>query len=468
MKTSINKNNKFSLLFILLVILITSCEDRIELLPEDDTVDAVVFSNGTLALGAVTGIYNRAQQDDVLNGTLQFSTEWQADNVEFIGTFTTFGQIRDYATLSANTSIFGMWDDNYEVIGAANVVIDNVSLVPDESFTQEQRTLAIAEARFLRALVYFNISTVFGQPLQVEDGANNLSVPLVVSSELGQELPRATLGQVYDFVETELLDIISDLPSNTRILANQGAARALLARLYLYQERWDDAANFANDVINDPFYSLATDYTFYDSPDSPEHIFTLVNDAVNGQDSGQGFSGLSNPVPEGRGDVPFSQDLLDAYAEEPGDLRFDNLTQIGAGAEGDDRIFTNKFPDGVNNSDDAPVIRVTEMYLTRAEANFRGGSVVGATPLDDINRLRNRAGLPDLTSIDLDIILNERRKELAFEGQRRMDLLRNNLSLRRPGQPSEAASAPGADKTIYPIPQGVRDLSPFLEQNPGY
>ncbi|WP_298312200.1 RagB/SusD family nutrient uptake outer membrane protein [uncultured Aquimarina sp.] len=467
MKTSINKTNKFSTLVILLVVLLTtSCEDKIELLPEDDTVNEVVFSNGALALGAVTGIYNRAQQDDVLNGTLQFSSEWQADNVDFIGTFTTFGEIRDYATLAANTSVFGMWDDNYEVIGAANLVIDNVPLIIDESFTAAQRTQAIAEARFLRALVYFNIATVFGQPLQVGAGRGNLSVPLVTSSELGQELPRATLGEIYDFVESEFLAIIPDLTDGTRILASPGACRAFLARLYLYQERWDDAANFANDVINDSFYSLATDYTFYDSPDATEHIFTLVNDAVNGQDSGQGFSGLSNPVPEGRGDVPFSQNLLDAYAEEPGDLRF--ITQTGPGAEGPDRIFTNKFPEGDNNSDDAPVMRVTEMYLTRAEANLRGSTSIGAAPLDDINELRNRAGLSDLTSVDLGVILNERRKELAFEGQRRMDLLRNSLSLRRPGQVNEANSAPGADKTIFPIPQAVRDLSPFLDQNPGY
>ncbi|WP_299439920.1 RagB/SusD family nutrient uptake outer membrane protein [uncultured Aquimarina sp.] len=466
MKTNINKNNKFSVLVLLLVILTTSCEDKIELLPEDETASEVVFSNGPLALGAVTGIYNRAQQDDVLNGTLQFMTEWQADNVDFIGTFSTFEQVSAYATLAANTSIFGIWDDNYEVIGAANLVIDNVPLIDDVNFTEEQRAQAIAEARFLRALVYFNISTVFGQPLQAGAGRANLSVPLVTTSERGLELPRATLGEVYDFVESEFLAIIPDLADNTRILANPGACRAFLAKLYLYEERWDEAANFANDVINDPFYTLATDYSFYDSPDATEHIFTLLNDAVNGQDSGQGFSGLSNPVNGGRGDVPFSQNLLDTFAEEAGDLRF--TTQTGPGAEGVDRIFTDKFPEDANNSDDAPVMRITEMYLTRAEANFRGGSSIGATPLDDINILRNRAGLADLTSVDLDIILNERRKELAFEGQRRMDLLRNNLSLRRPGQPNEAVSAPGMDKTIFPIPQTVRDLSPFIDQNPGY
>jgi len=82
--------------------------------------------------------------------------------------------------------------------------------------------------------------------------------------------------------------------------------------------------------------------------------------------------------------------------------------------------------------------------------------------------LRTRAGLPDLTAVDLDIILNERRKELCFEGQRKLDLLRNGLNLRRPGQPFEALSGPDSFLITYPIPQGVIDLSPFIEQNPGY
>ena len=461
-------NNKISTILALLLIVLSSCEDRLELLPEDNIADQVVFESEVTALGAVIGMYNRAQQDDVLNGTLQFMAEWQADNVAFEGTFSTFEEVFLYTTLATNTSIFGIWDDNYETIGAANLVIDNVSNVPGDDFTDAERTQAIAEARFMRALVYFNISTVFGQPLQVAQGSANLSVPLVTTSEIGLEIPRATLGEVQSFVETELLAVIPLLADGTRTKANPGAARALLARLYLYQERWEAAADMANMVIGDSFYELASDYTFYDQPGSSEHIFTLVNDEVNGQDTGQGFSGLSNPQPLGRGDVPFTQNLLDAYAEEPEDLRFTQLNQEGPGAVSPNAIFTSKFPEGANNSDDAPVIRVTEMYLTRAEANLRAGTSVGDTPVNDINALRSRAGLSDLGSVDLDIILNERRKELAFEGQRRMDLLRNGLNLRRPGQPQESQSAPGENRTIFPIPQQVRDLSPFVEQNPGY
>ena len=460
--------NKLSIILALLLIVMSSCEDRLELLPEDDIANELVFSSKATALGAVVGIYNRAQQDDVLNGTLQFMTEWQSDNVAFEGTFSSFEEVFLYSTLATNTSIFGIWDDNYETIGAANLVIDNVPLVPGDDFTDAERTQAIAEARFMRALVYFNISTVFGQPLQVGQGRSNLNVPLVTTSETGLEIPRATLGEIQDFVESELLAVIPLLASDTRIRANPGAARAFLARLYLYQERWAEAANMANMVISDSAYELASDYTFFDQPASPEHIFTLVNNEVDGQDSFQGWSGLSNPQPEGRGDVPFTQNLLDAYAEEPGDLRFTELNQEGPGAVSPNAIFTNKYPDGVNNTDDAPVIRVTEMYLTRAEANLRAGTSVGDAPVNDINALRTRAGLSDLGSVDLDIILNERRKELAFEGQRRMDLLRNGLNLRRSGQPQESQSAPGENRTIFPIPQQVRDLSPFVEQNPGY
>lgn len=469
----INKyiNMRFIALFLLLVI--WSCEDRLEeVVPEDDPADSVVFSNEELALGAVTGIYSSARQDNVLNGELQLSGEWQSDNVDFSGTFITYRNVRDYTTLSTNGSIFQMWDDNYETIGSSNLVIDNVPLTPDSpggEFTDEEKNQAISEARFMRALVYLNISSFFGQPIQVQDGINNLSVPLVVSSELGLEVPRTPLGEVYGFIESELLDVASSgMAADTRSRANPGAAKALLARLYLYQERFAEAAEMANEVIQDGFYTLAEDYSFFDQPESPEHIFTLVNNAVDGQTGFEGFSGLTNPNGEGRGDAPFTDNLLAAYNEEPDDLRFTSLTQVGPNADGDDRIFTTKFDDGVNNSDDAPVIRITEMYLTRAEGNFRAGTNVGDTPLADINRLRSRAGLDNLSAIDLDIILNERRKELAFEGQRRMDLLRNNRSLRRSGQNNEAESAPGQNKTIYPIPQAVRDLSPFLDQNPGY
>jgi hypothetical protein len=466
MKTIMKKIN-IVLLFVVTG-LFFSCESKLDVLPEDSIVNELAFADKSLALGVVEGMYSSAQQDDVLNGTFQLSGEWMADNVDFEGTFPTFNEIRLFAMLSTNGSIFAIWDDNYETIGSANLIVDNVPLVVDPTFTDAERAQAVAEARFMRALVYLNMSSRFGQPVQIASGRNNLSVPLVLTSEPGIETPRATLGEVHDQIEADLLAAIPNLASGTRVKASPGAARALLARLYLLQDRFAEAAVLANQVIGDSFYGLASDYTFYDNSGSTEHVFTLVNNADDGQDSFQGFTGLSNFVPNGRGDTPFTDNLIAAYEEEIGDLRFTELQQTGPDANSTIRIFTSKFPNFQNRDDDAPVIRITEMFLTRAEGNFRAGTSVGATPLADINRLRQRASLTPLLAVNLDQILNERRKELAFEGFRRMDLLRNNLSLRRVGMPDVSLSVPGADQTIFPIPQAVRDLSPFIDQNPGY
>ena len=110
------------------------------------------------------------------------------------------------------------------------------------------------------------------------------------------------------------------------------------------------------------------------------------------------------------------------------------------------------------------VLRITEMYLIRAEANFQDGTSVGDSPLNDINLLRTRAGLADLGTVGLDAILLERRKELCFEGHRRMDLLRNNRNLRPDGG---AVSAPGANKVIFPIVDNEITNNPNITQNPG-
>ncbi len=478
---------KYTLIF-LLSVGFYSCEDELEILPEDDQSPEQVFSSEAGANGALVGVYSLAQQDDVLNGTSALATEWQSDNVDFVGSFPTFNDIRTYDTRSTNTSIEAIYDDCFEVINAANRVIAFVPEIDDETFLEESRANIVAQAKFLRAVVYFKLANLFAQPLQVA-GSSTLAVPLVVNpvdpnTATDEELfpQRATLGDVHAQIELDLTEAIPALTNSDNSRATQAAAQQLLARLYLYQERFEEAATLSNDAISSSF-QLAEDYGFYNDQ-SPEHLFTLVNTSADGQDSGQGFSGLTNPAPAGRGDAPFTDNLIAAYLEEfqvdengdpvldeegnpVPDARYANLIQVGTSASGEVRIFTAKFPDGNNNADNAPVLRITEAYLTRAEANLRNGSSIGSDPLTDINTLRARAGLTPLTTLTLEDILTERRKELAFEGQRRMDLLRNGLDLRRAGMPNEVESAFGADKTIFPIPNREVELSQ-LEQNPGY
>ncbi len=473
------KNKRiYNVLFLLALVLFSSCEDELQILPEDNVSPEVALSTPTTILGLVNGLYSQAQAADAFNGTPQTSAEFQADNSIFRGSFPTLRAIRDYDTQADNTSINAIWFQNSDVIEATNFVINNLPAVEIPGFSEDLKTQYIAEARFLRALTMFNMSKYFGQPYQVAQGAS-LSIPIILQDFRGDNVedfqgPRNTLNEVYAQVDDDLQFAMANLPethganSETRGRATSGAAKALKARLELYRDNWPAAAQLADEVINSSVYELASNYDFYGDALTSEDIFAIINSAIDGQGA-IGYSDLTNPTPGGRGDAPFSDNLIAAYGEEPGDLRFTELTQVGIDAEGFESVFTSKFPEPAGNSDNARIIRVTEMYLIRAEANLKASSTVGATPLEDINTLRSRAGLSALTTVTIDNILTERRKELAFEeGHRRMDLLRNSRDLRRPGMENIAQSAFGGPLTIFPIPTRELDLNPALEQNPGY
>ncbi|WP_435623305.1 RagB/SusD family nutrient uptake outer membrane protein [Flagellimonas sp.] len=465
------------LAFIIGLSLAFSCEDQLNVVPEDNVASNTVFGSFATINGAVVGIYSKNQSGD-LNGNPQLMSDFMADNINFVGSFPSLQEIDQFETLATNATIDNIWIDAYELIGAANNIIVNLPDVSPEDvtgLTEADKTRFVGEAKFMRALTYFRLVNHFAQPFQF-NGGSNLGVPLVaVPFEGGDisefQLERSTVNEVHSFIEQDLLDAIAALPADNGVRAESGSARALLARLYLYREQWTEAADFANQVIASGEYALAADYDFYDdNPTSSEHIFVVINTPTDGpQDedvpgSDEVYVNFFNPAPGGRGDAPFSQDLIDAFAAEPGDRRFDELSQAASDAGGNDTFFTTKYPDIVNNASDGMELRITEMYLIRAEANFRNGSSVGDTPLNDINMLRSRAGLGDLGAVDLDAISLERRKELCFEGHRRMDLLRNNLNLRPGGGPE---SAPGANKVIFPIVDNEITNNPNITQNPG-
>tara|TARA_R110002096_G_scaffold435494_1_gene660956 strand:- start:855 stop:2267 length:1413 start_codon:yes stop_codon:yes gene_type:complete len=457
-------------LYALLIFSFLSCESKIDdIAPENSITDTVIFSNKDQALSVVIGMYGEAQKDDILNGTPQLMTEWQSDNMEFVGSFPTFQELYEYTTLATNTSIDPIYEQAYDLIRQCNLVIENIPLVTDPAFTDAEKSDAVGQAKFLRALAHLQLNNLFGN----NTSENNLSVPLVTSvlSVTDPFQERNTIAAIYNQIEVDLKEAIESITNSDRTFATSIAAKALLARVKLYRGDYPSARDLANEVINSGlnsgFSTLATDYAFYNTL-STEFIFTLVNTTNDGQDSGQGWSGLTNPVPEGRGDAPFSQNLLDTFAEEPGDLRFSSLSQTGTDAGGLSKSFTTKFPDAITNSANAPVLRITEMYLTRAEGNFREGTNIGDTALNDINKLRDRADLGALTTLTIEEILNERRKELCFEGFRRMDLIRTGQNLRRAGMPNEADSAPGNSLVTFPIPQAARDINPALTQNNGY
>lgn len=457
---------------------LSSCEDSLELQPQQSLSTDLAFVDRRSAEGSLIGVYSAVQDLEVLGAIPQSIADYQSDNVEFIGSFPTFQEIFQYTTLSDNSSISGMWRDNYVAILSANAVIKNVPGVEDVTFTAAEKAQFVAEAQFLRAIVYFQLVNNFAQPINI-GGASALGVPLVLEPFEGEvEFPvRATVGEVHLQIKADLEAAAAVLPAVypasaelTRGRATSGAARGMLARLHLYRGEYSEAASFANQVISSSTYALAPDYGFYNGATS-EDVFTIIMTAIDNSRTGSGgWASYYSPAEDGaRGDCPLSADLITAFQEEVGDKRFE-MTKIGDNG----LTYTTKFPDAVNNTDNSPVMRVTEMYLTAAEALAEQSGVTAAA-INLMNPLRLRAGLPAWTISTFDskeafvsAILKERRKELAFEGHRRMDLLRKGLALRPAGDAQFAFAAAGQPKTILPIPQREVDLNTNLQQNQGY
>jgi uncharacterized protein Usg len=467
---------KFKYLFLAASLFLFGCEKDLELYPQQSLSDNSVFTSASTAISALNGVYSTAQSYEFYGSLPQLIQDYMGNTVEYVGTFPTLQDLNTFSAVSTNTSLQSLWQVHYQVITRANKVIANMNSVTELSGTEKAQY--IAEAKFLRALAYFQLSNLFAQPYQVSSGTN-LAVPLITADFDGViTFPsRSTLNEVHTQIVSDLNDAASVLPvsygsaEETRGKATKGAAYALLSRLYLYRGEWAKAESAARNTLAQGIYDTAADYNFYNGNTS-EDVFTIQNSAIdNGRTGNGGWASYYNPAAlAGRGDAPFSEDLIAAFEAEPGDKRFDKKIS-GNAADGLPHFFTTKFPDASTNSDNAPVIRTTEVYLNLAEALAQQSSSVNSEALSILNdKIRDRAGLgAKAVSSKQDLInsiLVERRKELAFEGHSRIDLLRNRQNLRS----GNSAAAFGADKTILPIPQREIDNNPGLQgqQNKGY
>lgn len=460
---------KYILAISALTLSLNSCEDKLALTPEQDLTEEVIFNNAATTKSAVLGLYNTAQTLEFSGSLPAVIDEYMGDNVDWVGSFPTLTEIYLFATISTNSNVSGLWQVHYQVITRANKIIAKVPTVPGMS--QADKDLYLGEAKFMRALAYFQLVNMFAQPFQVS-GGTNLGVPLVLEDFTGTITypARATVNEVHAQIKKDLTEAAAALnathPDGVG-RATKGAANALLARLNLYREDWAGAITAARAAIAGP-YARATDYTFWDK-NTAEDVFTIQNSATdNGRTGSGGWAAYYSPTAVGgRGDAPFSTNLIAAYNAEPADKRF-LLKRNGTAADGLTKTFTTKFPDAVTNADNSPVIRITEVYLTLAEALAQSSATPNAEAIQIVNFFRNRAGLlpvaPLTKQATIDAVLLERRKELAFEGFRRMDMLRYKQNLR----PGVAAAAFGAPKTILPIPQREVDQNPSLVPNPGF
>ncbi|MBL3656052.1 RagB/SusD family nutrient uptake outer membrane protein [Fulvivirga sediminis] len=475
---------KYKFIYIVLALLaIQACSEKdLELFPEQSLSDESAFADANAAQGVLFGTYNLLQDLHVFGSQPQIVSDYCTDNVNFVGSFPSLQEFNLYTVAASNSTVTEVWQDTYEAILSSNAIIANVPNIEDPTLTEERANSLIGEAHFIRAICYFLLADIYAQPYQVESG-NNLAVPLVTEPFTGEIIlyERATLNQIHALIESDLLEAQALLPEViAQGRASSIAAAALLSRLKLYRNEYAKAIEYADVVMASSKYSMATDFTFYNRL-SPEIIFSIENTAIDFENQGDEESGSGSwddyyvgSTDGGRGDCPFSKDLMNAFEAEAGDRRYD-LKEPGKTFSGEDAIFTTKYNDGVNNTSDPALIRYTEIMLNKAEALAELNGV-DAEAISLLNMVRSRAGLESRTVADfgsgsalVSAILLERRKELAFEGHRRMDLLRKGLPLRTSSSvPASVKGSPGVNVTagdplaIWPVPQAERDVNPNL------
>jgi len=463
MKKYNKKINKNLIAFIMLgVIAITGCEKRLDVTPYQSIADNKALLSEGDVLVTLIGSYDGAQGATAYGGDIMVMNELLGNtaNITFTGTFAGLSEIAKAQITASNSNASGTWAQAYNTINRCNNVLSALDKVTSSA---DKKNSVEGQALFLRASMYYEMVKLYGKAVGDGDYASNPGVPLILkptaSISLTDYAARASVKAVYDKVITDLLRAESLLPATNSIYATKYAAAAQLSRVYLTSKDYTAAAAAANRVIagsgktlNPDFTKLWFTYINNGGVTPSEYIFSMKmtqSDGTNALNTyfGKGTSAI--PGTGGRGDCKIKAAHIALY--ETGDVR-KSFFQVISGNN-----YTKKHLDTYG---DIPVIRLAEMYLTRAESNFRLGTSLGATPLDDINAIRTRAGLAKLTTLTLEVITKERFLELAFEGQYLVDAKRL--------QKSVGTLAWDAPTLILPIPQREIDVNKNLVQNTGY
>ena len=468
MKKNINKYARiFSLL---LIFFATSCgKDFLDLNPYQSVAlgDAIKEIDDYKA--AVYGIYSGLQSSNYYGRYFVLVPDVMSDDVKQNAQANRARDFSDYQATALDGIALGMWGIMYDVINRANVVINaEVEVTPA---VQDQKDEYVGEAYALRALAHFDLVRMFAQHYGFTSDNSHPGVAVVTVFDQNSKPVRNTVAEVYQQIISDLQTAIPLLkiepPSAGRI--SKEAAQALLARVALYMGNFQMAEQMASAVISSGNYSLVSTDQYVDSWSqglSSESIFEVIfrQDDDNGSDAlGRMY------IPEGYGDYLPSAALLSAIPE--GDVRgqlFKTDETIG-GVYGNLRV--NKYPN-TQYQNNTPVLRLSEMYLIRAEARAMLGDETGAQA--DVTTIRQR-GLPSAEAVTatgqtlLDEIEKEKRIELMFEGQRLWELMRHKQSLVRTDCTNLVCDvAYPNNRFVAPIPQAELDANANMNQNPGY
>ncbi|MGM0587812.1 MAG: RagB/SusD family nutrient uptake outer membrane protein [Bacteroidota bacterium] len=440
---------------ILSLLLFWGCDSLLDTEPQQSISEDQALTTSSNVQAVLYGAYDNFGGSDLYGGHFYMLPDLlgTSGDAQWSGTYEGPTQVFQKNMLVDNENARATWLDAYQAINVANNVLSALDVVD----AAEQDRVE-GEAKFLRASIYFQLVRLYAPDYNEDPSAPG--VPVLTEPTRGidesSNVSRNTVQQVYDQVIADLTSAEGLLTGSNGVFATSYAAKAMLARVYLHMGEYADARDMAHDVITNGGFSLVGNYAdaFNNSnTNTSEDIFATQVTSQDGVNNLHTF--YASQQYGGRGDIEIQQQHLDRY--EAGDDRLalfytDPIT-------GETR--TGKWQNQYGNVN---VIRLAEMYLIRAEANFRlGAPFTGQAPYEDLNELRSRANASTYTALDnitLQDILEERVLELAYEGHFLFDTKRTGGSV--------GSISWDADNLVFPIPQREMDANPNLTQNDGY
>lgn len=463
-----------------LTLIFSSCSGFLDVKPSVSLPTDDAFETIKDAEVALNGIYTQLQHYVWYGSYMALYGDIKGDDMQC----TTDGarletQYRFQETPNTNLIPQELWNKPYSAIRQANNLLYQLEGKTLSGATEVQTNDIRGKALALRGLALFDLTRLFGRPY-TQDNGESPGVPVVTEAvkpdyQPGRQSVRECYEQIIRDFE-EAITLMSDEKKTGEI--NKYGAMALLSRVYLYQGNWKLALHYAEEVIQNSDYRLwnRDEYSsVWGKEGTSEVIFEIVMTQTNNIGTEAPGYLLSK---EGYNAVILTEAFTKLIQSDPDDIR--NLIIKSESAEGkpfdNQKVYLLKYPgkEGMNVTiNNINVIRLSEVYLNAAEAAFKTGDSEKA--LTYLNAIATRANPAAVTTdISLERILNERRKELAGEGHRFFDAVRNGINIERSGgwhlilNPESQIIKTDDHKIVLPIPQSEFNANANMTQNPGY
>ncbi|MCU7552690.1 RagB/SusD family nutrient uptake outer membrane protein [Chitinophagaceae bacterium LB-8] len=484
-----------NIVYLLSTLLVLSGCSKLNEDPESYLTTDQFYQNEQQATAAVNGVYRKLFESgqSLYNSLIQIGVEMATDDYE-AGPRARNAHVRAISGLThdaSNDRMEQLWKQSYDAINTANIAIDRIALIPEGKIGTDIRSRLINEAKFLRALNYFNLVRWFGDvPIVLHETTSLKPEDLYVEKSSEDKVYQQI---IQDLKDAEALPTAKEYSSSDIGRATSGAAKSLLAKVYLTRKDWQNAAAKSQEVIESNTYALFDNFADVfnvATKNGKEHIFSVQ---FKGNASYQGNSlasrSAANEVPGINGDYADALHKAGGLYQSfsAGDQRkaVTFVSEMVSPIDGKTYTFDphfNKYydPSVVGNqgqsSKNFPVIRYAEVLLIYAEALNEINNAPTTQAYWAIDEVRKRAGIaklqdvaPNLTVAQFrDSVFQERRKEFVYEHQRWFDLVRR-------GADYYVATLKAAGKTLaapkhlhFPTPQRELNLNPKLKQHPDW